>query len=47
MTVALAGEVVLAHHAIIAAVPVLVPMLVITLMMVVIAVRDRRRGPDP
>jgi hypothetical protein len=43
----MAGEVVLAHHAIIAAVPFLVPMLVITMMMVVIAVQDRRRGPDP
>ncbi|MGH3899412.1 MAG: hypothetical protein ACRDTA_14465 [Pseudonocardiaceae bacterium] len=38
--------VVLAHHPIIAAVPFLVPMLVITLMMVVITVRDRRRDPD-
>ncbi|MGH3836773.1 MAG: hypothetical protein ACRDSF_13900 [Pseudonocardiaceae bacterium] len=44
MTAAIAGEVVLAHHPFIAAVPVLVPMLVITLMMVVIAVRDRRRS---
>jgi hypothetical protein len=41
------GEVVLAHHAIVVAVPFLVPMLVITVMMVVIAVQDRRRGPDP
>jgi len=41
------GEMVLAHHAIIAAVPFLVPMLVITLVMVAIAVRDRHRGPDP
>ncbi|MGH3976405.1 MAG: hypothetical protein ACRDS9_24265 [Pseudonocardiaceae bacterium] len=42
----MAGEVVLAHHPLIATVPLLVPMLVITVMMVVIAVRDRRRGPD-
>ncbi len=41
------GEVVLAHHSIIAAVPFLVPMLVITLMMVVIGVRDRCGGRDP
>ncbi len=32
-----------AHHSVIAAVPFLVPMLVITLMMVVIIARDRRR----
>ncbi len=36
----------LAHHPIIATVPLLVPMLVITVMMVVIAIRDRRRDPD-
>ncbi len=46
MTAPVAGEAVLAHHAIIEAVPFLVPMLVITLMMVVIAVRDRHGGRD-
>lgn len=39
----LSGEVVLAHHAIVAALPFVVPTLVITLMVVVMAVRDRRR----
>jgi hypothetical protein len=39
---------VLAHHPIVAALPFLVPTLLITLMVVVMAVRDRRRGdPDP
>lgn len=47
MTAAVTAEVVLAHHAIIAAVPFLVPMLVITLMMVGLAVRDRHSGRDP
>ncbi|MGH3903061.1 MAG: hypothetical protein ACRDTE_02505 [Pseudonocardiaceae bacterium] len=42
----LATTVVLAHHPIIAAVPFVVPALVITLMMVAITVRDRRRD-DP
>jgi hypothetical protein len=42
-----AGEVVLAHHMILAAVPFLVPTLVITLTVVVMAIQDRRRGPDP
>lgn len=35
--------VVLAHHPIVAAVPFVLPALVITVMMVVITVRDRRR----
>ncbi|MGH3930807.1 MAG: hypothetical protein ACRDTF_12600 [Pseudonocardiaceae bacterium] len=34
---------VLAHHPIVAALPFVVPTLVITLMVVVMAVRDRRR----
>lgn len=38
----LAGEVVLAHHPIVAALPFVVPTLVITLLVVVMAVRDRR-----
>ncbi len=38
---AVSGEVVLAHQAIVAALPFLVPTLVITLMVVVMAVRDR------
>ncbi|MGH3942920.1 MAG: hypothetical protein ACRDTG_30720 [Pseudonocardiaceae bacterium] len=42
----LADEVVLAHHPIIAALPFVVPTLVITLLVVVMAVRDRRRH-DP
>jgi hypothetical protein len=46
VTVAVTGEVVLAHHAIIEAMPFLVPMVVITLMLVVMAVLDRRRGRD-
>ena len=46
MTVAVTVEVVLAHHAIIEAVPFLVPMVVITLMLVVMAVRDRYGGRD-
>ncbi|MGH4014255.1 MAG: hypothetical protein ACRDSL_10065 [Pseudonocardiaceae bacterium] len=37
---------VLAHHPIVAAVPFVVPALLITLMMVAITVRDRRRE-DP
>ena len=44
---AVAGEVVLADHTIIEVVPFLVPMVVITLMLVVMAVQDRRRGRDP
>ena len=43
MTAVVTGEVVLAHHAVVESVPFLVPMLVITLMMVAIAVRDRTR----
>ena len=43
----MAREVMLAHHSIVAAVPFLVPMLVITVKMVVITVRDRRSGRDP
>lgn len=35
--------VVLAHHPFVAAVPFVIPALVITVMMVVITVRDRRR----
>ncbi|HEY2766339.1 MAG TPA: hypothetical protein VGJ13_20360 [Pseudonocardiaceae bacterium] len=42
----LAGEVVLAHHMIIAAIPFLVPTAVITTMVAVMAVRDRHRGED-
>jgi hypothetical protein len=38
---------VLAYHAIIAAVPFLVPMLVITLMMVGLAARDCHSSRDP
>jgi hypothetical protein len=41
-----AGEIVLAHHAIVAALPFVVPTMVITLLVVVMAVRDRRRGDD-
>ena len=40
----LLGDVVLAHHMIIAAIPFLVPTAVITTMVAVMAVRDRRRG---
>jgi hypothetical protein len=39
------GEVVLADHPLIDAVPFLIPMLVISLIMVAIVVRDRRGGP--
>jgi cytochrome c-type biogenesis protein CcmH/NrfF len=35
--------VVLAHHSLVAALPFVVPTLLITLMVVVMAVRDRRR----
>ncbi|MGQ0778566.1 MAG: hypothetical protein ACT4NY_29835 [Pseudonocardiales bacterium] len=42
MTV-LVGDVVLAHHPIVAALPFVVPTLVITLLVVAMAVRDRRR----
>ena len=41
---AITGEMVLADHPLIGAVPFLIPMLVITLIMVAIVVRDRRRG---
>ncbi|MDQ5855587.1 MAG: hypothetical protein M3302_04580 [Actinomycetota bacterium] len=44
---AVTGEVVLADHSLIDAVPFLIPMLVITLIMVAIVVRDRRRGGGP
>ncbi len=47
MTALVTAEAVLAHHTILEAVPFLVPMLVITLMMVVMAVQDRRRGGKP
>lgn len=42
---AVPGEMVLADHPLIDAVPFLIPMLVITLIMVAIVVRDRRGGP--
>jgi hypothetical protein len=41
---AITGKVVLADHPLIDAVPFLIPMLVTTLIMVAIVVRDRRRG---
>lgn len=44
---AVTGEMVLADHPLIDAVPFLIPMLVITLIMVGIVVRDRRRGGGP
>lgn len=40
----LVGTLVLAHHALVAALPFVVPTLVITLVVAVMAVRDRRRG---
>lgn len=44
---AVTGAMVLADHPLIDAVPFLIPMLVITLIMVAIVVRDRRRGGGP
>ncbi|MGH4024408.1 MAG: hypothetical protein ACRDRV_07460 [Pseudonocardiaceae bacterium] len=41
-----AATVVLAHHSLIAALPFALPTLVITLTVVVMAVRDRRRGDE-
>ncbi len=41
----LVGTVVLAHHALVAALPFVVPTVLITLIVVVMAVRDRRREP--
>ncbi|MDQ3762014.1 MAG: hypothetical protein M3460_10055 [Actinomycetota bacterium] len=46
---ATAGQLVLAHHALIAAIPFLVPTLLITLTVAVMALQDRRPSdpPDP
>lgn len=47
MTPARAAELVLAHHAVLAAIPFLFPTLIITLTVLVIAIQDHRRPPDP
>ncbi len=40
-----AGTVVLAHHPLVAALPFVVPTVLITLIVVVMVIRDRRREP--
>lgn len=46
MTAVLAGQAVLAHHALIEVVPFMVPALVVALTVLVLAIQDRRRGRD-
>lgn len=41
-----AGEVLLAHHALLLAIPAFVPALIIVGVVLAIAVRDRRAHPD-
>lgn len=47
MTLTLVAGVVLAHHALLPAVPFLVPALVMTLTVLAMIIQDRRRPPDP
>ncbi len=42
----LPGDLVLADHPLLFAVPVLIPTLVVVLLVVAVVVRDRRRGDD-
>ena len=41
-----AGEVLLAHHALLLAIPAFVPALIIVGVVLAIAIRDRREHPD-
>lgn len=40
------GDVILAHHALLLAIPAFVPALIIAAVVLTIAARDRRRDPD-